>query len=179
MRRASVKRLGAIPGVGTVVRGRKRVLADEIERRKARALGMLRAGAARAEVARACKLYSYQVRAVAEAHGIPSKVGRPCKRPKRDHTARDARIVALLRAGHTRADVAEACRATFQTVKRIAEAHGVPCQPRGMRQGTHTRKDDVTRMTHAELDALEADVAARRAAGLLPTILPDLSVRTQ
>lgn len=145
--------------------GRKRTDPAELERRKAYALELLRAGTPRKAVSVQAKLEPAWVRAIAEEHSIPSLARAPAKNRLPDAVRADRERVALglLHAGHTRAYAAERSGLTPVAVKRVADAHGIAKQPSGPRV---KRTRDVTRMTHAELDALERSVAAQRTASV-------------
>lgn len=80
---------------------------------------------------------------------------------------REARVLALLRAGYRSDEAARLVGVSTTIVARIRAEHGVPKLPRGGSVAGRPRYD-VTRMSHAELDAHAERVAADRAAGLLP-----------
>ena len=80
-----------------------------------------------------------------------------------ERAQREAQALDLLRAGGTRSAAVAASRLAPTIVARIAREHGVPKLP-PWRRTTEGRAREITRMTEAELDALEAQVAAGRRA---------------
>lgn len=143
------------------IRGRPRVPPDEVERRKTEALEMLRAGVARAQVAARTRLDPYAVAAIAKANGISRK--RPGKPEAPERADRRAKALALLRAGMSRDAVRTAAQLHSSEVAAIAREYGIPRLPSGPRNADS--RWNITRLTDAELDVLEASVAAKRAYG--------------
>lgn len=161
------------------VRGRPRVPPEERARRISHAVELLRAGTPRKEIAARTKVGTGVIASLAREHGIPHLPRIPDTPRTRAQAAvraeREAHALELLRTGHTRTQAVRLSKAPAGVVKRMADALGVgrASRARGMPSKRDPNRKDVTAMTDAELDALEADVAARRAVGLLPPIVPD------
>lgn len=145
------------------IQGARRTAPAELERRKSLALELLRAGVSRKEVSARTKLEGAWVKRIAEEHGIARITARAKaynRVPDDVRVERERKALALLRAGHPRGRVGDLCSLSSTDVRALAEANGIPKQRTGPRM---QRQTDVTRMTHAQLDALERRVAEERA----------------
>lgn len=119
-------------------------------------------------VARLCKADCRTVRAVALRLGLtlaPAPV--VARLDPADIARREALALELLRGGVPRQEVSVRARIPTGRIKQLAESNGIAKLKTGT--SNHTGRS-ITSMSHAELDALEADVAAKRAQGLLPQI---------
>jgi hypothetical protein len=150
--------------------GKARLPADEVARREAHACELIAQGYRAKDVERMSGLWG-GVAALRKRLGLRYA---PARRPSPERAAlsaeREAVVLALLRGGHTSAHIVSAAKVTAQTVARIRKAHGLPKLPPGGKAGQAPDVSRmITRMSHAQLDALEADVAAKRALGLLPS----------
>lgn len=147
------------------VRGRPRVPPDERARREAYALELLRAGTPRLETAAKAKLPQAVVRDIAERNGIASKVGKTGHRglSPEERARRESHCLGLIRSGVVRQEAGRIAGLRPSLVARLCERHGVPRQPPGRRVGESQPEKAITAMSHAELDALEAEIARKRA----------------
>lgn len=157
------------------VRGKPRTPPEVLAAREALAVALLRAGTPRREIERRTKLYGAALASVRDRHGIAKR--RPARHtpPPEVRAERERLALELLRAGETRTAVIARTRLTASQVKALAEANGIAKLPSG-RPPEAQNGIQITRLSYAELDALEAQVAADRAAGRLP---PSVTVRTQ
>lgn len=156
--------------------GRPRLTPEELDRRRAYALELLRAGVTRREVAIRAKLEGCWVKQIGDQNGIPARHRNPSALTDEERARRRAFALKLMRAGVTRKQAQLRARLDSKTIRELADANGIPkgspgakAGPRGASLPVALRRD-VTRMTFAELDALEAQVAADRAAGRLPPV---------
>jgi hypothetical protein len=132
-------------------------------RREALAVTLIAQGMRKAEVAAQCKLFNGALQALVKRLGLtwaPQRRARAL--PDAELAARHAHALELLRAGHTSQHVQEHAQVGASAVARIRRAHGLPRCPPGAKAGAIDVSRQITRMSHAELDALEARVAAER-----------------
>lgn len=144
--------------------------------REAQALEMLRAGETRKRIQAATRIYNADLTAFARQHGFPGLTNGCSNRlTDAERARREALALDMLHDGRPRTLVAERVRLSSSAIARLAEAHGIPQLPRGPRPRgpQETPCDHITRMSFEELDALEARVAADRAAGRLPPLEPE------
>lgn len=151
-------------------RGRPRVPPEERARREAYALDLLRAGTPRLETAAMARLDGAVVRALAEANGIESKAGKNQNRAlsATELARREAHCLELIRSGMVRQDAGRLAGLRPSLVARLCERHGVPRRPPGRPALPMPTVKAITAMSHAELDALEAEIARAREAGATP-----------
>lgn len=153
-----------VPRGSASARGRPRVPPEERARREAYALELLRAGTPRQETAAMARLDGAVVRAIAERNGIESKVGKRSPRviPPDEVARRESHCLELLRSGLARQEAGRIAGLRPSLVARLCERHGVPRRPPGRPALPMPDVKAITEMTHAELDALEAEIAAKR-----------------
>ena len=132
-------------------------------------------------IERQTKLYGAALASVRDRHGIPKRWRTGREAPPEVVAQREALAIELMRAGRTVAEIQRRTRLATGRISQLRAEYGLPKPRVGRVPGAPQRRDEgtdgITHMTHAELDALEARVAADRAAGRLPPVEPAVRFR--
>lgn len=158
------------------LRGKPRLAPDEVARREAHAVELIAQGYRSKDVERIARLWHPYLSMLVKRLGLKYA---PQRRGRRHDTAaveaKHAQALAMLRAGHTSYRIQVELGVASATIARLRREHNLPrnapgrvTQPRIRTPEGKLEIECITRMSHAELDALERRVAADRAAGRLP-----------
>lgn len=156
-------------------RGKPRLAPDELARREAHAVALIVQGYRAREVMTLSGLWGHYLSALVKRKYAPAD------RSAIKHRTSVKRACALemLRAGHTSYRIQTELGVSSGTIAALRREHNLPrnapgrvTQPRVRTPEGKLEIECITRMSHAELDALERRVAADRAAGRLPPIAP-------
>lgn len=156
------------------LRGKPRLAPDELARREAHAVELIAQGYRAKDVERMSKLWGPYLTALVKRLGL-KYAPRGGRHDLASIAERHAQALEMLRAGHTSNRIQVELGVASATIARLRREHNLPrnapgrvTQPRVRTPEGKLEIECITRMSHAELDALERRVAADRAAGRLP-----------